>query len=177
MRIFWFFIVLTAFMTAVLPSAGCSVQPAAPAARSDVPVTDTATLLVENSTSASLSVTALPVKPDKVELVYFHTKVPCHCMALVGDSIQYVVDTYFKDQQADGRLKLTTIVSDDPANVDLVKKYDTLVFALWVTERRGSIEKTYTVDDIWLMTGDNNKDKLVNFLRTKLTDILEGKSS
>ncbi|MHB8085812.1 MAG: hypothetical protein ACYDHZ_08300, partial [Dehalococcoidia bacterium] len=89
---------------------------------------------------------------------------------------QYAVDTYFKDEQADGRLKLTTIISDDPANFDLVKKYDTLVFALWVTERRGGIEKTYAVDDIWLMTGDENKDKLVSFLRTKLTDILEGKS-
>ena len=176
MRIFWFFTILTALMAAVLPVAGCSA-PAAPAVRSDIPVTDTATLLVDNSTSVSLTVTPLPVKPDKVELIYFHTKAPCHCMALVGDSIKYVVDTYFKDEQADGKLTLTMIVSDDPANVDLVKKYDTLAFALFVTETRGSIERTYTVDDIWLMTGDNNKDKLVNFIRTKLTDILEGKSS
>jgi hypothetical protein len=95
----------------------------------------------------------------------------------VGDSIKYVVDTYFKDEQANGKLKLTMIVSDDPANFELVKKYDTLVFALWVTERRGSIEKTYTLDDIWLMTGDQDKDKLISYIRLKLTDILEGKST
>ncbi|MGA9047821.1 MAG: hypothetical protein WB588_02405 [Dehalococcoidia bacterium] len=176
MRRFWIFVVLTP-LVAILPLAGCNAPPAAAPVKDGVPLTDTTTLLVENSTSASLIAIPIPVKPDKVELVYFHTKAPCHCMALVGDSIQYVVDTYFKDEQADGTLKLTTIVSDDPANIDLVKKYDTLVFALWVTERRGSIEKTYTVDDIWLMTGDENKDKLVNFLRTKLTDILEGKST
>ncbi len=176
MKRFWIFVVITP-LVAILPLAGCNAPPASAPVKRDIPVTDTSTLLVDNSTSVSLSVTPLPVKPDKVELVYFHTKAPCHCMALVGDSIQYVVDTYFKDEQADDTLKLTTIVSDDPANIDLVKKYDTLVFALWVTERRGSIEKTYTVDDIWLMTGDENKDKLVNFLRTKLTDILEGKSS
>ncbi len=176
MRKFWIFTVL-APLAAILPLVGCSAPPASSPARSDIPVTDTSTLLVDNSTSVSLSVTPLPVKPDSVELVYFHTKAPCHCMALVGDTIQYVADTYFKDEQADGKLKLTNIVSDDPANAEMVKKYDTLVFALWVTERRGSIEKTYTVDDIWLMTGDNNKDKLVNFLRTKFTDILEGKSS
>jgi hypothetical protein len=176
MKRFWIFVVLTP-LVAILPLAGCNAPPASAPVKSDVPVTDTSTLLVDNSTSVSLSLTPLPAKPDKVELVYFHTKSPCHCMALVGDSIQYVVDTYFKDEQTNGTLKLTTIVSDDPANIDLVKKYDTLVFALWVTERRGSIEKTYTVDDIWLMTGDENKDKLVNFLRTKLTDILEGKST
>jgi hypothetical protein len=176
MKRFWIFVVLTP-LVAILPLAGCNAPPASALVKSDVPVTDTSTLLVDNSTSVSLSLTPLPAKPDKVELVYFHTKAPCHCMALVGDSIQYVVDTYFKDEQANGKLKLTMIVSDDPANFELVKKYDTLVFALWVTERRGSIEKTYTVDDIWLMTGDENKDKLVNFLRTKLTDILEGKST
>ncbi|MGA2159199.1 MAG: hypothetical protein ABSG90_08260 [Dehalococcoidia bacterium] len=176
MRRFWIFVVLTP-LVAILPLAGCNAPPASAPVKGGVPLTNTTTLLVENSTSASLIAIPIPVKPDKVELVYFHTKAPCHCMALVGDSIQYVVDTYFKDEQADGTLKLTTIVSDDPANIDLVKKYDTLVFALWVTERRGSMEKTYTVDDIWLMTGDENKDKLVNFLRTKLTDILEGKST
>jgi len=175
MKRFWIFVVLTP-LVAILPLAGCNAPPASALVKSDVPVTDTSTLLVDNSTSVSLSLTPLPAKPDKVELVYFHTKAPCHCMALVGDSIVYVVDTYFKDEQANGKLTFTSVVSDDPANIDLVKKYDTLVFALFVTERRGSMEKTYTLDDIWLMTGDENKDKLVNYIRAKLTDILAGTS-
>jgi hypothetical protein len=177
MRIFWFITILLALTATVLPVVGCSAPQTAPAVQNGIPVTDTTTMLVDNSTSVSLTIAPLPVKPDKVELVYFHTKAPCHCMALVGDSIKYVVDTYFKDEQANGKLKLTMIVSDDPANFELVKKYDTLVFALWVTERRGSIEKTYTLDDIWLMTGDQDKDKLISYIRLKLTDILEGKST
>jgi len=116
-------------------------------------------------------------KPDKVELIYFHTKNPCHCMAIVGDNIKYAVDTYFKDEQASGKVKLTMIVSDNPANAELVKKYDAMLFTLFVKEIRGNTEKIYPVSDIWNMTGDDNKDALVKFIKTALTNILEGKSS
>ena len=177
MKILWLIAGLTLFAATVLPAAGCAAPQKGSPEPATAPVTGTTTMLVDNSTSISLSVVALPAKPDKVELTYFHRQAPCHCMAVVGDSIQQVVDTYFQDEQASGRLKLTQIVSDDPANVEMVKRYDTLAFALFVTETRGGIQKTYTLDDIWLMTGDENHDKLVNYLRTELTEILQGKDS
>jgi len=122
---------------------------------------------------------AAPVgsKPDSVELVYFHTKVACHCMSTVEDSIKYTVDTYFANEIAAGRVKLTMIVSDDPANAAMVERYDALPFVLFITETRGNKAMTYPVSDIWNMTGDDNRDKLVNFIKITVTDILDGKNS
>jgi hypothetical protein len=116
-------------------------------------------------------------KPDRVELVYFHTKNPCHCMAVVGDNIKYAVDTYFKDEQSSGKVKLMMIVSDDPANASLVKQYDAMLFTLFVKEIRGKQENIYPISRIWEMTGDDNRDKLVNYMKTLLNNALEGKNS
>ena len=129
-------------------------------------------ILVENT---SISLPIKPLRPDRVELIYFHTENPCHCMAVVGDNIKYTVDTYFKDEVDAGRVKLTMIVSDDPANRELMKKYDAMVFSLFIREVRGDSERVYPVGEIWEMTGDSNRDRLVDFIRVKLGQVLEGK--
>ncbi|MCX6004584.1 MAG: nitrophenyl compound nitroreductase subunit ArsF family protein [Chloroflexi bacterium] len=134
-------------------------------------------IIVENATSVTLAVSEISSKPDKVELIYFHTKNPCHCMAVVQDNIQYAVDTYFKNEVANGRVKLTMVVSDDPANAALVQKYNAMLFTLFIKETRDNTERIYPVSDIWNMTGDDNRDKLVNFIKLKVNSILEGKSS
>lgn len=133
------------------------------------------TIIVDNSTAVTLSVTQ--VKPDKVELVYFHTKNPCHCMSVVKDNLAYAVENNFTREMADGKVKLTTIVSDDPANAELMKKYDAMLFTLFIKEIRGNEEIIYPVSEIWNMTGDDNRDKLINFIRQKISSVLEGRSS
>lgn len=133
----------------------------------------TTSILVENT---SISLPVLPVKPDRVELIYFHTKNPCHCMAVVGDNIKYAVETYFKDEAASGKVVLNMIVSDDPTNMPLVKKYDAMAFSLFFREVRGESERVYPVSQIWEMTGDANKDRLTGFIRVTLAGALDGKS-
>jgi hypothetical protein len=96
-------------------------------------------------------------------------------MAVVGDNIKYAIDTYFKDEVAGGRVALTTVVADDPANAALMKKYDAMVFSLFIREVRGDSERVYPIGEIWEMTGDANKDRLVNFIRVRLGNVLEGK--
>ncbi|MBN1376288.1 MAG: hypothetical protein JXA01_09045 [Dehalococcoidia bacterium] len=109
---------------------------------------------------------------DRVELVYFHTEEACHCMSVVEENIKYAVDTYFKEEVTGGKVKLTAIVSDDPGNAALVKEYDAMLFTLFIKEVRGNNEKVYPVSEIWNMTGDDNRDKLVQFIRNKIVEIL-----
>ena len=154
-------------------AAACSGPAAAPSSSGVATAENgTTTILVEN-TSISLSIK--PIKPDRVELIYFHTTNPCHCMAVVGDNIKYAVDTYFKDEVASGKVMLTMIVSDDPANAGMLKKYDAMVFSLFIREVRGDSERVYPVSEIWEMTGDANRDRLVDFIRVTLGNVLEGK--
>jgi hypothetical protein len=157
-------------ITSVLLSSSCANPPKTPDGQGGV-----RTITVDNTTSVSLTVTQ--VKPDRVELIYFHTKEPCHCMAVVKENLVYAVETNFGKEIVTGKVKLTTIVSDDPANAELVKKYDAMLFTLFIKEIRGNNEKVYPVSDIWNMTGDDNKDKLINFIRIKVNSVLEGKSS
>lgn len=135
------------------------------------------TTVNDQANTISYSIIGNTSKPDRVELIYFHKQDPCHCMAVVGDNIQYAVDTYFKDEQAGGKVELTMVVSDDPANAELMKKYNAMHFSLFVKEIYGNVEKVYPVNDIWNMTGEDNADALINFIKTMLNDALEGKSS
>ena len=163
---------IIAVMLSILISAGCGGPPVAPVGQGSIP-----SVLADNYTSVTPAKAPIPVKADRVELIYFHTKVACHCMAVVQDNIQYAVDTYFKNEVANGKVKLTMIVSDDPANAALVEKYDAMLFTLLIKETRGNAEKIYPVSNIWNMTGDDNRDRLVNFIKTTVNNILEGKSS
>jgi len=157
----------------ILATAACSPPAAAPAARGNAAAENgTTVILVENN---SITLSIKPLKPDRVELIYFHTGTPCHCMAVVGDNIKYAVDTYFKNEVASGQVNLTMVVSDDPANGELVKKYDAMAFSLFVREVRGDNEQVYPVGEIWEMTGDANKNRLVDFIRLTLNNALEGK--
>jgi len=165
--------VAAACIASALIVIGCSGQATTPVEDNRSAGSGPTVILVEN-TSISLPIKQL--KPDRVELIYFHTKLPCHCMAAVGDNIQYAVDTYFSDAMADGSLKLTTIISDDPGNAELVKQYDAMPFTLFIREVRGSEERLYPVNAIWEMTGDNNRDRLVEFVRSTLNNVMEGKS-
>jgi len=63
-----------------------------------------------------------------------------------------------------------------PDRVELVEQYDAMLFTLCIREVRGSEEKLYAVGEIWGMTGDDNRDRLVEFIRSTLTDVMEGKS-
>ena len=168
------FLVLAGISVVLL--AGCAGTAGVPANQGAIIYTQPGSIFVDNATSLTLTVSPLPAKPDKVELLYFHTANPCHCMAVVGDNIKYAIDTYFASEVSGGRVKLTMIVSDDPANADLMKKYDAMLFTLFIKETRGSDEKIYPVSDIWNMTGDENREKLVNFIRYKVNAVLEGKS-
>src|SRR4030043_65851 len=112
--------------------------------------------------------------PDRIDVVYFHRKDPCHCMAVVGDYINETVFLNFVDESASGKLTLKMIVSDDKANADMVKKYKANLFQLFITEVRGETEKTYSVDEIWGLTGD--PDKLKEFVKTTIEKSLKGET-
>jgi len=157
-------------MIIVVGITGCSVSSAT------LPTTDNTCPALPAPTVITTPVTPAGSKPDRVELIYFHTKNPCHCMAVVGENIKFAVENNFKDEIAAGKVKLTGIVSDDPANAGLVKQYNAVLFVLFIKEIHGSEERMYPVNKIWEMTGDDNRDNLIEFIKTTVTSILEGKS-
>ena len=126
--------------------------------------------------SESPNVSQVPTEPsnapDRVDVVYFHRENPCHCMAVVGDYIHETVFLNFGGELASGKLTFRMIASDNKANAEIVKKYKAYLFQLFITEVRGKTEKTYSVDEIWGLTGD--PDKLKEFVKTTIEKSLKG---
>jgi hypothetical protein len=165
------------FMFTAILFSGCARPAVAPSVRDNTAPREPWSILIDNATSVRLTIAPALSEPDSVELIYFHAKNPSHNMAVVGDNIKYAVDTYFADEVSSGKVKLTQIVSDDPANAAIVKQYDATSFALVVKETRGASDRIYPVRDIWEMTGDDNRDTLVNFIKITITEILAGRGS
>lgn len=110
--------------------------------------------------------------PDRLEIVYFHRANPCHCMAVVEGYIKQVIYLDFASEEASGKIVYRSVVSDDPANKELVKKYRAYLFQLFFTEYRGKQERTYPVDQIWALRDD--PEKLKSFLRETIAKSLKG---
>lgn len=110
--------------------------------------------------------------PDRLEIVYFHRANPCHCMAVVEGYIRQVIYLDFASEEANGKIVYKSVISDDPANKELVAKYRAYLFQLFFTEYRGKQERIYPVDQIWALRDD--PERLRSFLRELITKSLNG---
>jgi hypothetical protein len=121
---------------------------------------------------------ANPVKeplgpPDRVDVVYFQQGKPCHCIAVVGETIQATMFLYFQDEQSSGKLTFQVVDLDKKENTDIAKKYNAAPFSLFINVVRGNSEHIVAVPEIWLPTG-GGRDNLDEFLKNKIEKSLNG---
>jgi len=109
---------------------------------------------------------------DGVDVVYFETAEPCDCMAEVGDAVELAVQTYFEDALQSGALRFFVVVSDDPANKELVKMFNSQPFDMFVVDFDDGKGLATPVYDIWNLMGDN--DAIVEFVRARVQQSLDG---
>ena len=112
--------------------------------------------------------------PDRVDVVYFYrgTPPPCHCMQVVGDNIKGTVEVNFGDKLASGKLTFKMLASESKANADMVRKYKAPPFGLFVTVVKGNAETIYPIEDIWGLTGD--EDRFKEFVKSTIEKSLKG---
>jgi len=111
--------------------------------------------------------------PDRVDVVYFQQGKPCHCIAVVGETIQAITVVYFSEQLASGKLTLQMIDLDKKENAAIAKKYNAAPFSLFINEIREDSEHIVAVPEIWLPTGGGT-DNLEEFLKNKIEKSLSG---
>ena len=97
--------------------------------------------------------------PDRVDVVYFQSGKPCHCMAVIGENIQSIVIFDFLDEYSEGKLTFTLLDSSDEANYEMAMKYNTGPFGLFITIVQGETERIVPVEELWSMTGNEEKYK------------------
>ena len=111
--------------------------------------------------------------PDRIDLVYFQQGKPCHCIAVVGETIQATMFIYFQEEQSSGKLTFQVVDLDKKENTDIAKKYNAAPFSLFINEVRGNSEHIVAVPEIWLPTG-GGRDNLEEFLKSKIEKTLSG---
>ncbi|MEJ2738757.1 MAG: nitrophenyl compound nitroreductase subunit ArsF family protein [Dehalococcoidia bacterium] len=90
------------------------------------------------------------VIPDsRVEVVYFHTPSRCAKCLCFEERVIYVVNTYFKDQVADGTLTLTICDLSDGEKASLIRKYDAFASQLFVNTVVNNIDEIKNIEEIW----------------------------
>jgi len=109
---------------------------------------------------------------DGVDVVYFETAEPCDCMAEEGDAVERAMETYFGDQIRSGELRFFVIVSDDTANAELVKMFNSQPFDMFVVEFEDGKGMANPVYEIWNLMGDN--EAIVEFVRARVQQSLAG---
>jgi len=112
--------------------------------------------------------------PDRVDIVYFQQGKPCHCIAVVGETIQTTMFLYFQEEQSSGKLTFQVFDLDKNENAAIAKKYNAAPFSLFINVVTGDSEHIVAVPEIWLPTG-GGRDNLEEFLKSKIEKSLNGK--
>ncbi len=112
-----------------------------------------------------------PRTSDGVDVVYFETSSVCACTAKVGDSIEDALLTNFQDELQTGELRYFLIISNDPANAELMDLFDSQPLQLHIVEMRNGQMTTEPVNDIW--TIKNSPSTMVDFVHTLVMSCLE----
>jgi hypothetical protein len=111
--------------------------------------------------------------PDRIDIVYFQQGKPCHCIAVVGETIQAITVVYFSEELASGKLTLQLVDLDKSENTGIAKKYNAAPFSLFINVVTGDSEHIVAVPEIWLPTG-GGRDNLEEFLKSKIEKSLSG---
>lgn len=114
-----------------------------------------------------------PDGPARVKLVYFHRKNRCHSCIYAEEGARYVVNEYFGDELAEGRLTFEVCNVDD--NPELAEKYQAFSSSLYVnTIDEDGTEHIEQVEDIWVHIGDDQA--FVKAVRQPVEAALYGES-
>jgi hypothetical protein len=112
------------------------------------------------------------IAPDRVEVVLFHQRILCSCMAVQANNIENAVKSNFANQLGNGKLAIVDVVIDDGANKALVRKYDATSFDLYIRTVKGDNENIYPIN--YVIGWTDQPDKLNEFFKKTLGSVLGG---
>jgi len=112
--------------------------------------------------------------PDitKVELYHFHGKQQCYSCVTLGDMAENVVNTYYPDEIASGKLVFGHINAEDPQNRGLAEKYQVVSSSLMIGIYTKDSFTKQNLMGAWYKIGDENE--YTSYLTGILDPFLKG---
>ena len=97
------------------------------------------------------------VSADRVEVVYFHRAQRCSGCRYAEAGTRFTVETYFKDELANGKLELKIVDLSDEANAALIKKYEAYTSSLFINGIKDGSDHIEEVGEIWFLLGKDTE--------------------
>ena len=119
--------------------------------------------------SPTSDTSSVPV--DGVEVIYFHRAQRCYGCTYAEAGIRYIVETYFEDELASGKLVLKVVNVEDEENAAIVEKYGAYGSSLFVNTIKDGTNHIEEVTDIWFVLG--NDEAFVEVVRGKIEESLK----
>jgi hypothetical protein len=115
----------------------------------------------------------LPKGPvEQVEVAYFHRTNRCSGCIRAEALTRKTLDTYYSDRLKCGDMVLRVEDVEQPADPEVVRKYDAFGSSLYLGVLKGGVTYAYPVNDIWFTTGDDAK--FMQVVRGKIDYVFEG---
>ena len=134
---------------------GCTASPTAPPIPEEPPTSDTSS-----------------EPADRVEVVYFHRTQRCHGCIYAEEGTRYIVETYFKDELASGKVIFEVLDVQDKKNAAIVRKYGAFTSSLFINTIREGLDHIEEVEEIWYFLDDD--EEFAEVVKNKLEKSLQG---
>ena len=151
--------------TTELPSTSSTAEPIAT-------TSTTPSTTIHPTTTSTTSSTTTTAEGIKVEVVYFYPVGACENCKEVGQLTEETIDTYYLEEQADGKLVYKVAYLADPESRALIKKYGAATASVWIgTYVNGTFYRELK-GAVWYKTGDPAEFK--RYLKESIDKDLKG---
>ena len=118
---------------------------------------------------------AVSVPEEKVVAQYFHGTTRCDTCRAIEALTREALGTGFSEELKTGRLELSAINVDEPANGHFVEDYQlttrTVVIARFNNGKQGEWKR---LDQVWQLVGD--REAFINYVQSETRSLLEQSS-
>ena len=112
--------------------------------------------------------------PDRVDVVYFHRPQRCKTCICFEERISYVVNTYFQEELADGKLTFKVLNVGDEENAVVASKYNAISSQLFINTVTEGVDHIEDIREIWAWGCTRNEEGFDEAVRTTIEQSLNG---
>lgn len=113
------------------------------------------------------------VEQSKIMIYSFHVTNRCASCIAIEESTKKTLDTYFKNEVKNGRIKLSVLNVDEKANEKIAEKYQAFGSGLFVTRIFKGKETTADLTGDGFKYARNKQDKFIEVLKGKIQEFLK----
>jgi hypothetical protein len=135
------------------------------------PIVVADSIIIENSEKSSITTSNIP--KSKVLIYNFHVTNRCASCIAIENATKKTLDTYFKSEVKQGRIKLSILSVDDEANAKIAEKYQAFGSALFVTKVFNGKETTTDFTGDGFKYAKNKEEKFIEILKNQITEYLK----